>query len=60
MRTARKISAYFAAHLGPIHPNVGITMMNLGNAYGALVDAEKQRELLERSLIIEEAHFVRN
>eukprot|EP00971_Amphidinium_carterae_P249199 4946591-Amphidinium_carterae.1 len=31
--------------------------MNLGNAYGALGDASKQRDYLERALRIEEAHY---
>ena len=37
---------------------VARTLSNLGNAFGSLGDAVKQRELLERSLRIQEAYFV--
>ena len=36
---------------------MAITLTNLGNAHGALGDAAKQRDLLERALKIEEAYF---
>ncbi len=39
---------------GPDHREVAITLTNLGNAYGDLGDAERQRDLLERALRIEE------
>ena len=37
---------------GPDHREVAITLINLGNAYGSLGDATKQRDLLERALNI--------
>ena len=39
---------------------MAITMTNLGNAYGALGDFAKQRDLLERALKINEAYFGEN
>ena len=45
------------AYFGGDHKEVAITLMNLGNAYGSLGDAAKQRELLERALKIDEAYF---
>ena len=36
---------------------MAITLTNLGNAYGALGDAAKKKELLERALAIEEAAY---
>ena len=40
------------AHYGPDHYQVGATLVNFGNAYGAIGDPHKQRDLLERSLPI--------
>ena len=45
--------------LGNDHPEVAITLKNLGNTYGALGDAQWQRELLERALPVKEAHYGR-
>merc|ERR1711964_866854 len=42
---------------GPNHREVASTLTNLGSAYGALGDAEKQRELLERALAIDEREY---
>ena len=42
---------------GPDHPEVAKTLANLGNAYGLLGDAAKQRDMLERALKIKEAHY---
>ena len=44
-------------HFGPDHPKTGITLTNLGSAYGDLGDSEKQRQMLERALAIKEKHF---
>jgi tetratricopeptide (TPR) repeat protein len=44
-------------HFGPDHPEVAITLTNLGEAYGKLGDSKKKRDLLERALEIEEKHF---
>ena len=38
---------------------MAITLTNLGNAYGDLGDAAKQRELLERALAIKEREYGR-
>jgi tetratricopeptide (TPR) repeat protein len=42
---------------GPDHPEVAITLTNLGNTYRALGKAQKSRELLERALVIKERHY---
>ncbi len=39
------------------HPNVAVTLTNLGDAYGSLGDAQKSRELLKRALVIKEKHY---
>jgi tetratricopeptide (TPR) repeat protein len=44
-------------HYGPDHPEVATTLVNLGNAYGSLGDAQKSRELLEHALTINERHY---
>ena len=44
-------------HYGPAHVQVAITLTNLGNAYGDLGDAHKQKEYLERALEISEKHY---
>eukprot|EP00971_Amphidinium_carterae_P057428 1135365-Amphidinium_carterae.1 len=36
---------------------MAITLTNLGNAYGDLGDAHKQRDYLERALRIKESHY---
>eukprot|EP00971_Amphidinium_carterae_P061034 1207727-Amphidinium_carterae.1 len=45
------------SHYGPEHPEVAITLTNLGNAYGSLRDVFKQRDYLERALRMKESHF---
>ena len=46
------------AHFGEKdHPDLALTLMSLGNAYGSLGDVSKQRDLLEKALKIQEAHF---
>jgi hypothetical protein len=45
------------AHYGADHVEVAATLGNLGNAYGALGDAAKQKALLERALVIQEADY---
>ena len=40
------------AHYGEEHPETGITLDNLGNAYGSLGDYEKKKEILEKALKI--------
>ena len=47
-------------HYGPNHVEIARTLGNLGNAYGALGDAAKQKELLEQALAIKERHYGRN
>eukprot|EP00971_Amphidinium_carterae_P151316 3000068-Amphidinium_carterae.1 len=42
---------------GPEHPQVARTLGNLGNAYGELGDASKQRDHQERALLIFESHY---
>jgi tetratricopeptide (TPR) repeat protein len=49
--------AFKEKHYGFDHPNVAVTLTNLGNAYGSLGDAQKSRELLERALVIKEKHY---
>jgi tetratricopeptide (TPR) repeat protein len=44
-------------HYGLDHPNVAITLTNLGNAYGSLGDTKKKRELLEQALAIDERQY---
>eukprot|EP00971_Amphidinium_carterae_P119949 2375941-Amphidinium_carterae.1 len=44
-------------HYGPDHPEVAKTLVNLGNAYGALGDTSKKRDYLERALHIQERHY---
>ena len=44
--------AEFEHEYGPDHKKIAITLTGLGNAYGDLGDAEKQRRLLERALVI--------
>jgi tetratricopeptide (TPR) repeat protein len=44
-------------HYGPDHPEVAITLTNLGNAYGDLGDTKKKHELLEQALAIKERHY---
>ena len=36
---------------------VAVTLTNLGNAYGSLGDYQRQKELLERAITIEEQHY---
>ena len=36
-------------HYGAEHPEVAMTLINLGNAYGDLGDTKKKKELLERA-----------
>eukprot|EP00971_Amphidinium_carterae_P156540 3103138-Amphidinium_carterae.1 len=45
------------SHYGPEHPQVAITLANLGNAYGDLGDASKKRDYLERAMRIQESHY---
>eukprot|EP00971_Amphidinium_carterae_P215872 4284962-Amphidinium_carterae.1 len=45
------------AHYGPDHPLVAMTLTDLGNAYGALGDASKQRDHSERALPILKANY---
>jgi tetratricopeptide (TPR) repeat protein len=44
-------------HYGKDHPQTGITLTNLGNAWGSLGDYEKQKDLLTRVLEISEKHY---
>jgi hypothetical protein len=44
-------------HYGSDRPEVANTLRLIGNVYGALWDAEKQREFLERALKTEEKHY---
>ncbi len=39
------------------HPEMAITLTNLGNAYGKLGDTKKKCDLLERTLAINERHY---
>ncbi|MCE3239061.1 MAG: hypothetical protein K0R24_2042 [Gammaproteobacteria bacterium] len=48
------------AHYGRDHYEVAATLGNFGNAYGALGDTARKRDLLERSLAIKEAHYGRD
>ena len=45
---------------GRDHAEVAITLMNLGNAYGALGDYAKARDMLERALAIKERAYGRD
>eukprot|EP00971_Amphidinium_carterae_P303032 6021302-Amphidinium_carterae.1 len=45
------------ASYGPDHPRVATTLANLGTAYGAVGDASKMRDYLERALRILEAQY---
>ena len=44
-------------HYGKKHPQVAATLTNLGNACGALGDANQQKNLLERALVIYENYY---
>src|SRR5271165_5328004 len=44
-------------HFPSDHPEVAMTLNNLGSAYGSLGDHSKERELLERVLKIEEEYY---
>ncbi len=44
-------------HYGPDHPEIAITLTNLGIACGDLGDPQKQKELLERALAIKKKHY---
>jgi len=44
-------------HFGKDHPQTGMILTNLGNAYGSLGDYNKQRDHLVLSLKILEKHF---
>ena len=46
-------------HYGPEHPEVAITLFNLGIAYGDLGDTARKKALLERALVIFEHAFGR-
>ena len=50
-----RVLAIFERAYGRDHLNVGITLYNLSNAYGALGDDSKKRELLECALAIFES-----
>ena len=43
-------AAHLEAHYGRDHPEVAITLSNLGNAYGDLGDAKGKKARLERAL----------
>jgi len=43
--------------MGRDHYELATTLTSLGNAYGALGNASKQQDLLERALKIKEAHY---
>src|SRR5690606_32522516 len=43
-------------HYGSDHYQVADTLESLGNAYGALGDARKKKELLKRSLLLKERY----
>lgn len=45
---------------GPDHCDVATTLSNLGNAYDRLGNIQKQKELLERALAINEREYGRN
>ena len=45
------------AALGPAHPDLTAVIVNLGNTLGVLGEAQKKKELLERALAIQQAHF---
>ena len=45
---------------GRDHAQVALTLTNLGNAYGALGDHAKKRDLLERALAIFERKYGRD
>ena len=47
----------FKRKYGAEHREVAVTLGNLGNAYGELGDARRQRELLERGLKIKEREY---
>lgn len=42
---------------GLTHPDLTSVIVNLGNTYGVLGKAQKKKELLERALAIQQAHF---
>ncbi|WP_264718692.1 tetratricopeptide repeat protein [Wolbachia endosymbiont (group A) of Lasioglossum morio] len=44
-------------HYGPDHPEIAITLANLGNADGTLGDSQKAKALLEQALAIKEKHY---
>ena len=45
---------------GRDHPDVAITLTNLGNVYGTLGDHAKKRDILERALAIFEREYGRD
>jgi hypothetical protein len=45
------------AALGLTHPDLTSVIVNLGNTCGVLGEAQKKKELLERALAIQVAHF---
>jgi hypothetical protein len=44
-------------HYGPDHPEVAITLTNLGNAYGSLGDHAKERDMQARAASTFARHF---
>ncbi len=48
---------YREAALGHSHHDLTSLIVNLGNTYGVLGEAQKKKELLERALAIQQAHF---
>jgi hypothetical protein len=45
------------AALGLTHPDLTSVIVNLGNTCGVLGESHKKKELLERALAIQVAHF---
>jgi len=45
------------AALGVSHPDLTSVIVNLGNTLGVLGESHKKKELLERALAIQQAHF---
>ena len=56
-RAQRHCVRYREAAVGPTHPDLTSVIVNLGNTLGVLGEAQKKRELLERALAIQQAHF---